>query len=1073
MPKETAGPAMTESPRRPVRAPRVDVPGSGKLGFIVPGVRALGVRARLLLLVLAAVLPVLGFAGLVLWRFAGAQRGIVERSVLARAEGLARVVDAEFEALSSTLRAISGTAAFQAGDLDRVRAHMVFVGRDLGSNLTLRDERGDLILHTALSRGEEAGRSPPRPGWIEGVAANGSGLYVTDLFTGTVTAGPVYGVLLPVQDGAGRRLLLGAGFPARRLSERLRLETPEPGWSVVVADRAHRLVAHTGRTEAALGGDAGPRFREPADGVWRGLGASGVPIVFAHAGTRTGWMVGAALAAAVVDAPVRGTVEALAAVGAMLLACALLLALLAAARIVRAMHVLADAAAALGQGAAVPPVRTPVGEVNAVGASLARGAAAIAARDASLREREAQLARTQRLARVGGFEIDIWHGPDGAPRLRNLRSPEYLMLHGLPPEAAEEPHEAWVERLHPEDRARMEAAFLAALEGDGREYRSEYRVRTPSGETRWILASAEIERDAAGRAVRMRGVHVDLSALRRAEARLAENRAALAAAEERLRLALDAGGLVAFDLDLATGQGVFSPGHFALIGMPAPEDGHGDLATWERMIHPDDRAGARAAWKRMLVGGEAVTVEHRILAPAGERWIAVTGRLLPGPPGERPSSSGGPVRSGRCVGVYADVTGRRAAQAVLEARVGAAVATAEAAQAQLAQAHKMEALGQLTGGVAHDFNNLLQVVASGAALLGRRPAVMSDPGARRLLDSMAGAAERGAALTRRMLAFARRQELRAGAVDTAALILSLRDILERSLGPATPLEIAVPDGLWWVLADPNQLELAVLNLCVNARDAMPPDRFPGGRVRVVARNAPAGPRAGAPGAGDPPPPGDCLVIAVSDEGAGMDAETLGRAVEPFFTTKGVGRGTGLGLSMVHGLCAQSGGALRLVSAPGRGTTAEIWLPRAALGAEAAPLSQPAPSATPAVGRRLSVLLVDDDPLVLASSAALLADLGHGARESESAAAALEALRSGPLPDLVVTDHAMPGMTGAELAARIRVLYPELPVILASGYADLSSGEVPDLPRLDKPFGREALAAALFASTGGRPPPQEG
>ncbi|MBI0536618.1 PAS domain-containing hybrid sensor histidine kinase/response regulator [Roseomonas sp. KE2513] len=1028
--------------------------------------RALGVRARLLLLTLAAVLPVLAFAGLVLWRFAEAQRGIVERSLVARAEGLARVVDSEFESLSSTLRAIAGTTAFQAGNLDAVREHMLAVGRDIGSQVTLRDAGGNLLLHTAIPRGHEEGQSPPRPGWLELVAAGGSGLVVTDLFTGFSNGAQIYGVLLPVTDGAGRRLLIGATFRADLLMERLRLSLPDPGWRVLVVDRSHRIVAGTTVSEAALGTDAGPRFREGASTVWRGQRADGVPIVFTHARTAVGWDVGASLAAEQVDAPVRRAVWALVAVGALLLACAVLLALIAARRIARAMGELAEAATVLGQGRPVPPIQTSLREANMVGAALSRAANTIAARDGALREREAQLARTQRLARVGGFEVAVEHRPDGGVRFTNFRSPEYLAVHGLPPEAADEPHEAWVERIHPEDRARVTEDFMAAVWGGGPDYLSEYRVATPEGETRWISALAEVQRDALGRALRFRGVHVDLSALRRAEARLAENRAALAAAEERLRLAVEAGGLVAFDVEVASGRGVFSPGHFALLGQPAPADGCGDLASWEAAIHPEDRAGARAAWKRMLVGGGAVTVEHRVLVPAGERWISATGRLLAGNSlGASPGTSPNPQLPGgvRCVGVYADITGRRTAQAVLEERVREAVAAAEAAQAQLAHAHKMEALGQLTGGVAHDFNNLLQVVASGAALLGKREAVRADPGARRLLEGMAGAAERGAALTRRMLAFARRQELRMGAVDTAALILALRDILARSIGPATPLEIELPDDLWWVLADPNQLELAILNLCVNARDAMAPERCPGGCVRVTARNAPAGPRGGLAGAGDTPPGGDCLVILVSDDGAGMDAETLARATEPFFTTKGVGRGTGLGLSMVHGLCAQSGGALRLVSAPGQGTTAEIWLPRAEPGSEAAPAPVALLPALPAA-RRLSVLLVDDDPLVLASNAALLADLGHTAREVESAAAALEALAAGPLPDLVITDHAMPGMTGAELAARLAALHPGLPVILATGYADLTAGEAPEVPRLDKPFGRDALAAALAAAT---------
>ncbi|MFH5925852.1 PAS domain-containing protein [Roseomonas xinghualingensis] len=1012
-----------------------------------------GIRARLLLLVLAAVLPVLGFAGLAIWRFAEAQRGMVERNLLARAEGLARMVDSEFEALTSTLRTIAATDALRSGDLEGVHRHLVAMSGELKANLSLRDRDGRPILHSGVPYGQSLEHHPLRPEWAVPGAASQDAPRVTDLFLGTTSKAPSYGIILPLRGADGTRLLLAAGFPARHLAEQLRRELPEPGWTAVVVDRANRIVARSASAEASMGREAGPRFRNPANGIWRGKNYDGEAVVFAHAPIDVGWTVGASLAADVVDAPVHRAVQALLGVGALLLACAILLALVSGARIARAMRSLSDAAAALGKGEAVPPVRSALREADAVGAALSHASATIAARDAALREREAQLAQTQRLARVGGFEILIEH-PPGAPLVfHNRRSPEYLALHGLGPEAAEEPHGAWVSRIHPEDRARGVADFIAFIEGKGSDYIAEYRVLTPAGETRWISALAEIERDAQGRAIRVRGVHVDVSALRRTEARLAENQAALAAAEERLRLALEAGGLIAFDVDLHTREGVFSPGHFAFLGLPAPPDLRGDLATWQSMRHPDDRPISREAWEKVLAEGGTTVMEYRIRTPRGERWIAATGRALP------PSSSS-PM--GRFIGVYADVTERRAAQAVLEGRVREAVAAAEAAHAQLAQARRLEALGQLTGGVAHDFNNLLQVVASGTALLGRRPAVAADPGARRLLEGVAGAAERGAALTRRMLAFARRQELRIGVVDAAALIASLRDILARSLGPATPLEIDLPEGLWWVQADPNQLELALLNLCVNARDAMPPDHYPHGRVRVTVRNEPAGNRAKLSSGTGEVPPGDCLVIAVIDEGTGMDAGTLARATEPFFTTKGIGRGTGLGLSMVHGLCAQSGGALRLISVPGEGTTTEMWLPRAETGAGPVPDSSAVPAEPPG-RRRLVVLVVDDDPLVLSSTAALVADLDHLAWVAGSAAAALEMLRAGQLPDLVLTDHAMPGMTGAELAARIAASHPGLPVILASGYADMAAGEAPDVPRLDKPFGREALAAAIMAA----------
>lgn len=368
----------------------------------------------------------------------------------------------------------------------------------------------------------------------------------------------------------------------------------------------------------------------------------------------------------------------------------------------------------------------------------------------------------------------------------------------------------------------------------------------------------------------------------------------------------------------------------------------------------------------------------------------------------------------------------------------------KAAEAKLREAQKMEALGQLTGGVAHDFNNLLMVVLGNLGLLRKR--LPPDPRVTRLLDGAQQGAERGAALTQRMLAFARRQELRPKPVDLASLVRDVTPLLERSAGPTVRLEARLPDGLPPALVDANQLELALLNLVVNARDAMPE----GGTVGITAeaaeapsKDAPAGLLAGR-----------YLRLRLRDSGAGMDAETLARATEPFFTTKGVGRGSGLGLSMVHGLAQQSGGGLRLTSAPGQGTQVEIWLPRAeqpAAPKDSAPAHRGA-GETPA--RR--VLVVDDDPLVAAGTAMILEDLGHEAQVATSAEEALQCLGRGPEPDLVLTDHAMPGMTGLELAERLRRDHPGLPVALATGYAELPAATTAWLPRLNKPYRQEEL-----------------
>jgi signal transduction histidine kinase len=385
------------------------------------------------------------------------------------------------------------------------------------------------------------------------------------------------------------------------------------------------------------------------------------------------------------------------------------------------------------------------------------------------------------------------------------------------------------------------------------------------------------------------------------------------------------------------------------------------------------------------------------------------------------------------------------ANAELERRVEERTREREAALAQVHEMQKMESLGQLTGGVAHDFNNLLMVILGNLELLRRR--VPDEARLVRLIDGAMQGAERGATLTKRMLAFARRQELKPETLDVAKLFGSMEEMLRRSLGPSIDITTVFHDGLPAIRVDPNQLELALLNLALNARDAMPL----GGRLAVIARRMSAQP--GTPGLN----PGDYVCVSVRDSGTGMDQLTVRRATEPFFTTKGAGKGTGLGLSMVDGLAAQSGGAMRILSRLGEGTTVELWLPVSERVAD--DVVQTA-AILPDDGSRWRVLFVDDDQLISMATVAMLEDLGHSVVEASSAQAALDILRERTDIDVVITDHAMPGMTGTELARQIRSTWPHLPVILATGYADLPNDEDLGWPRLSKPYQQNALAAAI-------------
>jgi len=366
----------------------------------------------------------------------------------------------------------------------------------------------------------------------------------------------------------------------------------------------------------------------------------------------------------------------------------------------------------------------------------------------------------------------------------------------------------------------------------------------------------------------------------------------------------------------------------------------------------------------------------------------------------------------------------------------------------LFQAQKMQAIGQLSGGIAHDFNNLLTVILGNLEIVRKR--VTDDPKITRLIDNATQGALRGVSLTQRMLAFARRQELKSVPVRIPALVEGISGLLRSSLGPSVKVETRFPEDLEPVMADINQLELAVLNLATNARDAMPH----GGTIIFSARTEEVTGGASSLAAGR------YVCLNIADTGEGMDETTLASAMDPFFTTKGVGKGTGLGLSMVHGFIEQLGGRFILKSNKDQGTTAELWLPVATRGSVVEPVAQTQTVEVP----RLCVLVVDDDSLVLTSTSLLLEDLGHRVISAASGARALELFGSEPDIDLVITDMAMPQMSGAQLANAIRLMRPSVPIILATGFAERLEGIAARLPRLSKPFTQlnlvEVIALAM-------------
>nr|WP_047168353.1 ATP-binding protein [Sphingomonas sp. Y57] len=384
---------------------------------------------------------------------------------------------------------------------------------------------------------------------------------------------------------------------------------------------------------------------------------------------------------------------------------------------------------------------------------------------------------------------------------------------------------------------------------------------------------------------------------------------------------------------------------------------------------------------------------------------------------------------------------------VLDSRVADRTAELEQARDMIRQSQKMETIGQLTGNVAHDFNNLLTpIVGSLDLILSGKP--LNDRVMRTVRVAM-DAADRARLLVDRLLAFARRQPLAVSPVDLRALIENMRELLVTSLGARVTLTIDLEAELPAVHGDRHQLEMALLNLAVNARDAMPD----GGVLSISARRAPA--------AGRPPElaEGDYVRVTVTDNGRGMDEAIRSRAAEPFFSTKEAGHGTGLGLSMAHGLAGQLGGTLRVDSAPGLGTTIGIWLPVASEPPKAAPGYD---DAHVVEGQGDVVLVIDDEPRVRSATAEMLGALGYDVVQASNAREGLELLDRGLDPVVVLTDHVMPGMTGIELAMHLRATRPALAVLVMSGYQGIDI-LAPDIPRLAKPFRQQYLSAGIAAA----------
>lgn len=629
-----------------------------------------------------------------------------------------------------------------------------------------------------------------------------------------------------------------------------------------------------------------------------------------------------------------------------------------------------------------------------------------------LREGEERLETALMAGRMGSWSLDVKSN-------QLIVSPQFITTFGQA-EAAPFSFDDLIASIDEEDRGRVQRAVAESVTS-GTDFAEEYRIVWPDGSERWVESRARLVRGPDGQPAQLIGVASDITARKTSDVERDRLMRELALERERTQAAL-------------VGERALSG--LIVTSVPAGIVGYDNnlrVTIWnpvmERLfgVGRDDAVGRPLA--ELIASGDASKIVPRledalrgVRGPIEQIELTTeTGRITLESQHAPLTGGDGSIAGGAAF--FRDITESRQVEE------------------QLRHAQKMETIGQLTGGVAHDFNNLLAAVQGNLELLRKR--LPDDPQLRRYLDGALQGVSRGASLTSRLLAFARKQELNPEATDLKQLLDGMRGLIERSIGPLINVRFDIDEGLPSARVDANQLELAILNLAVNARDAMPD----GGDLTLSLKTQ-NGRSEGLQG--------NYLVIAVRDTGIGMDAKTLESAIEPFFSTKELGKGTGLGLSMVHGLAIQLGGKLKLKSRPGVGTVAELWLPVSQYAATHIVEKKPDLAAV----RPSRILVVDDDVLIAMNTVDLIEDLGHAAVEANSGQAALEILASGVPLDAMITDFAMPGMNGVELANRARTLRPGLPILLASGYAELPSGTELNLPRLGKPFFQADLAAEL-------------
>jgi PAS domain S-box-containing protein len=1064
------------------------------------------VRGRLMLLALLLVAPLAAAgAGLFTWSY-GREQTAAEQQLRLTADAVALVIDRQFGQTVAFLKALATSPLLLADDIPAFAAQARTAAQGIDGWVILEAPSGQQLINTR--RGDD-GDLPQDPSlaaiWPDLVAGRSA---VTDLINGVVAKQLVIHVAVPVtRDGEVAYALIMGLLPSS-LSRVLSDQRLPSGWVGTIVDRSGTVVARSHSVERYLGRPASSSLRallaqsSSGSGITTTLEGERVATAWSSS-PAYGWTFAVGAPLHQFAAAARHAAWLAAAFGLLALSAGAGLAVWVARGIVAPVEALAGTAEALGRGEEVAAAPTGLRATDTVLAAMHAASVTLREREAALRAAEERFRATFEQAAVGVAHVD-------AERKWIRLNKKFCEITGYGEDDLRD--HTFLDITHPDDVARDKASFDALKAGETAIYALDKRLLRKNGSTIWVRLTCSAVRGVASGSEYFIRIVEDINDRKHAEQAVAEhvrtldtiNRANVALAAE-----LDLEKLVQAVTDAAVSLTGASFGAFfynvlnesgesymlytlsgapreAFAQFPMPRNtavfdptfrGEGVIRSPD--ILADPRYGRSAPHFGMPKGH--LPVRSYLAAPVVNRAGEVVGGLFFGHPQPNVfTERAEQVLTGIAAQAAIAIDNARLFQAVqrelvareraeqelqqlnrtLEQRVAAELRRVEAAESALRQSQKMEAIGQLTGGVAHDFNNLLQVITGNLELLRRRTAG-GDGGGRDDLQPLISAASRGAEraamLTRQLLAFSRRQPLEPRPVDVNKLVTGMSDLVRRTLGESIMIETVLAGGLWRISADPNQLESAILNLAVNARDAMPD----GGKLTVETANSHLD--EGYAIANKDVQPGQYVMMAVTDTGTGMAAEVAAQAFEPFFTTKRIGEGTGLGLSQVYGFIKQSGGHVKIYSEPGEGTTVKLYLPRLLI-----PLSESERPAEPRIvtgSQSCVVLVVEDDEDVREQTVDMLRELGYAVVEAADGPSALRLIEADRGIQVLFSDIGLPGgLNGRQLADRASRLRPDLKILYTTGYARnaiVHQGRLdPGVELIVKPFTFAALAAKL-------------